>query len=93
MKQKCYKTERIRPLKTPRQVREHIRRQAWYRSFKDLVLMEWDRPLWKRLHTLWGFDGKKTIVNAFDWAENFYGYNHWAIINSCFEAWYEGKNQ
>lgn len=88
MKQNCYKNT-----KSPRQIRRYIRRQAWYYSFKELVMMEWDRPLWKRLRTLWGFDGKKTIVNAFDWAENFYGHIHWSIVNECFEAWYDDKNQ
>lgn len=91
MKQKCYKKERIRPLKTPRQVREHIRRQAWYSSFKDLVMMEWDRPLWKRLRMLWGFDGAITIVDAFDWDKTVQGRKHWEIINECFTAWYVGK--
>ena len=91
MKQKCYKKERIRPLKTPRQVREYLRRQAWYSSFKDLVLMEWNRPLWKRLRTLWGFDGAITIVDAFDWDNTVQGRKHWEIINECFTAWYVGK--
>lgn len=91
MKQKCYKTERIRPLKTPRQVREHIRRRSWYRSFKDLVLMEWDRPLWKRLRTLWGFDGALTIQDAFDFDKTVQGRKYWEIINECFTAWYVGK--
>ncbi len=88
MKQKCYKKERIRPLKTPHQVREYIRRQAWYCSFKELVLMEWDRPLWKRLRTLWGFDGALTVEEAFDWDNTVQGRKHWEIVNVCFTAWF-----
>ena len=91
MKQKCYKKERIRPLKTPRQVRQWIRLQPWYYSFKELVMMEWGKPLWKRLRTLWGFDGAITIVDAFDWDKTVQGRKHWEIINECFTAWYVGK--
>lgn len=40
MKQKCYTVERIKRSKTPRQVREYIQRQAWYKSFKDLVVTD-----------------------------------------------------
>lgn len=88
MKQKCYTVERIKRSKTPRQVREYIRRQAWYCSFKELVLMEWDRPLWKRLRTLWGFDGALTVEEAFDWDNTVQGRKHWEIVNVCFTAWY-----
>lgn len=91
MKQECCTVERINPLKTPRQVREYLRKQAWYGSFKDLVIMEWNRPLWKRLRTLWGFDGVFTIQDAFDFDKTVQGRKHWEIINECFTAWYYGK--
>ena len=91
MKQKCYKKERVRPLKTPRQVRQYIRRQEWYHSFKELTLMELDRPLWKRLRTLWGFDCALTIKDAFNWDNTVQGRKHWEIVNECFTAWYLSK--
>ena len=91
MKQKCYTKYRVRPEKTPRQVRKYIRRQAWYASFKDLVTMDWDRPLWKRLRTLWGFEYAMTIAGAFDWDKTVQGRKHWQIINETFTAWFEGK--
>ena len=91
MKQKCYKKERVRPLKTPRQVRQYIRRQVWYHSFKELTLMELDRPLWKRLRTLWGFDCALTIKDAFDWDNTVQGRKHWEIVNECFTAWFVGN--
>lgn len=90
MKQDCYKKEKIRPRKTPRQVRQYIRRQAWYYSFKELTLMELKRPLWKRLRTLWGFDCALTIKDAFDWDNTVQGRKHWEIVNECFTAWFDG---
>ena len=91
MKQKCYKKERIRPLKTPRQVRQYLRRQDWYGSFKSLVMMERDRPLWRRLRRLLGFDGAMTVEGAFDWDKTFQGYTRWSIINEHFLVWYISK--
>ena len=91
MKQKCYKKEKIRPRKTPRQVRQWIRLQPWYYSFKELVMKEWDRPILERLMTLWGFDGAATITNAFDWDKTFQGHKHWQIVDDCFTAWYLSK--
>lgn len=91
MKQKCYKEYRILPLKTPRQVRQYIRRQAWYASFKYLVMRDWDRPLWNRLRTLWGFDHVMTIAVAFDWDNTVQGREHWQNINETFIAWYVSK--
>lgn len=91
MKQKSYKVERIRPLKTPRQVRQYIRRQAWWYSFKELVMMERDRPLWRRLRTLWGFDLGMTIEGAFDWDKTVQGHTHWSIVNERFVAWFVSK--
>ena len=88
MKQKCYKKEWIRPLKTPRQVRRYLRRQAWYGSFRDLVLTEWKKPLRQRLRTLWGFEGALTVEGAFDWDKTVQGYTHWSIVNECFVAWF-----
>ena len=91
MKQKCYTKERIRPLKSPKEVRQYIRRQAWYASFKDLVMMDWDRPLWKRLRTLWGFEYAMTIAGAFDWGKTVQGRRHWQNINETFIVWYVSK--
>ena len=91
MKQKCYKKEKIRPRKTPRQVRQWIRLQPWYYSFKELVMMDWDRPIWERLMTLWGFDGAATIINAFDWDKTAQGHTHWQIVDESFTAWYLSK--
>ncbi len=85
MKQNCYKNT-----KSPRQIRRYIRRQAWYYSFKELVMMEWDRPIWERLMTLWGFDGAATIINAFDWDNTVQGRKHWEIVNECFTEWFVG---
>lgn len=91
MKQKCYKKERIRPLKTPRQVRQYIRRQAWYRSFKQLVWMEEDRTLRDKLRTLLGLNGVCTLVWAFDWSRTVQMYSGWWAANEAFTAWYAGK--
>ena len=88
MKQKCYTKYWIHPEKTPRQVRRYIRRQDWYRSFRDLVMMERDRPLWRRLRRLWGFEGALTVEGAFDWDKTVQGYTHWSIVNECFVAWF-----
>lgn len=85
------KKERIRPLKTPQQVRQYIRRQAWYSSFKELVMTEWGRSLWECIRTLWGYDGAATITNAFDWDKTVQGHKHWQIVDECFTAWYVGK--
>lgn len=91
MKQKCYKKEKIRPLKTPRQVRQWIKRQAWYSSFRMMVWMEEDRTLRDRLRTLGGYDGAMTITDAFDWGKTVQGFRHWSVVNDVFKEWFNSK--
>lgn len=88
MKQKCYKNNRLRPFKTPRQVRQYIRRQAWYHSFRQLVWAEEDRTLRDKLRTLMGYDGACTLVWAFDWNRTVMRYSEWKAAHEAFTAWY-----
>lgn len=83
MKQDCYKNT-----KSPREIRRYIRRQAWYESFRQLVWMNEKKTFREKLRTLWGYEGSKTIVCAFDWSRTVMLYREWKSINEAFNAWY-----
>ena len=79
--------EFIKQFKEAQRVRRYLRRQLWWKSFRNLVWTE-RMPLRARIRILSGFEGGLTIEDAFKWSDTLQGEGFWSENNKAFCKWY-----
>lgn len=77
-------------MKTPKQIKEYIRKQSWYESFRNHVNHSVG-SLSRHFYILFGKAGEDTIRRAFPWDKTLEGAHFWIRVDRNFREWYYGE--
>lgn len=75
-------------MRTAKEVRRYMRRQAWYRDFRRIILTEKSLSLLEKIRILRGKYGDDTLMDTFTWEDTVQGYEFWRSAMVAMFDWY-----